>query len=155
MEPAAGPDQTSGAVGTMATSDPPGAPLPPGEEVQSSPGWKGVASKEAENWADVPRMRPGAGRGGPGPGKCGNWPRKPQPHRGEGGPTAQEGRAAAPPRVVAMPGRGKENTDEGGPPSARGIPPLPPGVMPPPPRGATNYSSFRCLHCLKKRCNHF
>ena len=51
---AAGPDQTSGADGTMAISDPPGAPLPPGEEAQSSPGWRGVASTEAENWATGP-----------------------------------------------------------------------------------------------------
>ena len=104
----------------MAISVPPGAPLPPGEETQSSPGWRGVASTEAENWATGPGMLRGAGREGLEPGECGGWPGKPQPRQGEGGPTAQERKAPAPPRATAEPDGGGE----------RGNPPLveePPG----------------------------
>ena len=133
LEPTAGPDQKSGAVGVMATSGPPRAPLHRGEVAQGSPGPRGVASAAPENWAAMPRVPAGAAQGGMEPRECGDLLGGPQPHPGEGQPTAQEGRAAAPPRVAAEPGRGKESTDEGGLPSAREIPPLPPGVTPPPP----------------------
>ena len=64
LEPSAGPDQKSGAVGVMATSGPPGAPLHLGEAVQGSPGRRGVASVAPENWAAMPGLPVGATQGG-------------------------------------------------------------------------------------------
>ena len=112
-------DQTSGADGTMAISNPPGAPLPPGEEKQGSPDWRGVPSTEAGTWATGPGMMRGASKGGLEPGECGGWPGEPQPRPGKGGPTAQERKAPAPPRAGAEPDGGGE----------RGTPPL--GEEPP------------------------
>ena len=113
-------DQMSGADGTMAISNPPGAPLPPVEEKQGSPDWRGVPSTEAGTWATGPGMMRGASKGGLEPGECGGWPGEPQPRPGKGGPTAQERKAPAPPRAGAEPDGGGE----------RGNPPLveePPG----------------------------
>ena len=111
LEPAASPDQKFGAVGTMATSDPPGAPLHLGEEAQGSPGSRGIASAAPENWAAVPGMPSGAAQGGLEPKGCGDLPGEPQPRQGEGQPTAQERKATAPPRVAAEPDGGRERAD--------------------------------------------
>ena len=90
-------DQKSGAVWVMVTSGPPEAPLHVGEAAQGSPGPRGVASAAPENWAAMPGVPVGATQGGMEPRECRDLLGGPQPHPGEGQPTAQEGRATAPP----------------------------------------------------------
>ena len=113
LEPAASPDQKASAVGTLATSDTPRAPLHLGEEAQGGPGPKGVASAGAKDWAAVPRVPGEAAQGGLEPGEGGNSPGRPQPRRREGQPAAQEGEATALPRGGTKPDGGG---DMAGPP---------------------------------------
>ena len=81
LEAAASPDQKASAVGTLATSDTPSAPLHLGEEAQGGPGARGVASAGAKDWTAVPGVPLGAAQGGLEPEEYGDSPGRPEPRR--------------------------------------------------------------------------
>ena len=88
LEPDADQDQGPGAVTASATSDPPGAPLQPGEAERGSPDARKGTGEGSETWTAAPGVPYGAAQGGLEPGRGGDPPGGPQLRGGEGQPAA-------------------------------------------------------------------
>ena len=102
------------------TSDPPGAPLPPGEAEQSSPDARRGTGEVSETRTAAPGVPSGAAQGGLEPGRGGDPPGGPQLRGQEGQPAAgKEGATESPLRAQEF-GRGRVRADQplaGEPPS--------------------------------------